>query len=180
MTARKAVPDIPSRLTAAMREADRAFESVGGSTRHFVHDCLMPALEAARLSVVDAYVPVHLESANRDVDSLARKLDAAERAVAALREAQDGKSTAIDGLVRQRDASEISFNAERALCAHLLAACRGMDKAARFVWGDDLALVPAQWRAELAAVREAIALAAPDAATLSASDLAVIAKATDK
>ena len=32
-------------LTAAMREADRAFEKVGGSTRHHVRDCLLPELE---------------------------------------------------------------------------------------------------------------------------------------
>lgn len=44
------------RLTAAMRVADRAFERVGGSTRHHVRDCLMPALEAEGLSVVDAEV----------------------------------------------------------------------------------------------------------------------------
>lgn len=32
------------RLTAAMREADEAFKSVGGSTRHYVRDCLLPIL----------------------------------------------------------------------------------------------------------------------------------------
>jgi len=32
-------------LTAAMREADRAFEKFGGSTRHHVRDCLLPELE---------------------------------------------------------------------------------------------------------------------------------------
>lgn len=33
------------RLTAAMREADRTFQRVGGSTRHHVRDCLLPVLE---------------------------------------------------------------------------------------------------------------------------------------
>lgn len=32
------------RMTAAMREADRTFERVGGSTRHHVRDCLVPIL----------------------------------------------------------------------------------------------------------------------------------------
>lgn len=36
--------EILRRLTAAMREADREFEHVGGSTRHHVRDCLMPIL----------------------------------------------------------------------------------------------------------------------------------------
>ena len=31
-------------MTAAMREADRTFERVGGSTRHHVRDCLLPIL----------------------------------------------------------------------------------------------------------------------------------------
>jgi hypothetical protein len=39
-------------LTEVMREADRKFEKVGGSTRHHVRDCLIPELEAAGLAVV--------------------------------------------------------------------------------------------------------------------------------
>jgi len=35
-----------------MREADQAFEKVGGATRHFVRDCLLPALEAEKLEVI--------------------------------------------------------------------------------------------------------------------------------
>lgn len=46
--------DAVRRLTSAMREADQAFERVGGSTRHHVRDCLMPALEKEGLAVVDA------------------------------------------------------------------------------------------------------------------------------
>lgn len=41
-------------VTAALREADRAFEKVGGSTRHHVRDCLFPALEKHGLLVVRA------------------------------------------------------------------------------------------------------------------------------
>lgn len=44
--------ELVSRLTEVMREADRAFENVGGSTRHHVRDCLIPELEAAGLKVV--------------------------------------------------------------------------------------------------------------------------------
>lgn len=56
--ARKELPtqpaDLEARLTAAVREADVAFEKVGGSSRHFVRDCLLPALENAKLKVVDS------------------------------------------------------------------------------------------------------------------------------
>jgi hypothetical protein len=37
--------EIVKRLTQAMREADRNFEKVGGSTRHHVRDCLIPILK---------------------------------------------------------------------------------------------------------------------------------------
>ena len=53
MTKEEQKPTIERRLTAAVREADQAFERVGGSTRHYVNDCLLPMLEAAGLSVVD-------------------------------------------------------------------------------------------------------------------------------
>lgn len=33
------------RMTAAMREADRTFQKVGGGMRHHVRDCLLPILE---------------------------------------------------------------------------------------------------------------------------------------
>lgn len=41
--------DCVTRLTVAMRDADRDFERVGGSTRHHVRDCLLPALMRAGL-----------------------------------------------------------------------------------------------------------------------------------
>ena len=46
-------PEIVRRLTAAMREADRAFAGPlgGGSTRHHVRDCLLPILARHGLSV---------------------------------------------------------------------------------------------------------------------------------
>ncbi len=88
---------VERRLTEAMREADRAFESVGGSTRHFVRDCLLPALEASHLAIVDGYVPYHLKSAERDVRSLADKLDAAEKRIAELeREHLSAMKAAVD------------------------------------------------------------------------------------
>lgn len=39
------------RLTAAVREADLAFEGVGGGTKHYVRECLLPALDKAGLIV---------------------------------------------------------------------------------------------------------------------------------
>jgi hypothetical protein len=44
--------ELVNRLTEVMRKADRTFESVGGSTRHHVRDCLIPELEEAGLKVV--------------------------------------------------------------------------------------------------------------------------------
>lgn len=43
--------EIIKRLTAAMREADETFETVGGSTRHYVRDCLLPILEKHGLDI---------------------------------------------------------------------------------------------------------------------------------
>jgi len=44
-------PEIVRRLTAAMREADRTFQRVGGSTRHHVRDCLLPILAKHGLKI---------------------------------------------------------------------------------------------------------------------------------
>jgi hypothetical protein len=45
--------DMQRRLTEAVREADRAFEQVGGTSRHYVLECLLPSLAKARLGLVD-------------------------------------------------------------------------------------------------------------------------------
>lgn len=39
-------------FTEIMRQADRNFESVGGSTRHFVQDCLFPILAEKGIKIV--------------------------------------------------------------------------------------------------------------------------------
>jgi hypothetical protein len=39
-------------LTLALRTGDQAYESTGGSTRHYVRECLLPVLERMRLTVV--------------------------------------------------------------------------------------------------------------------------------
>lgn len=44
--------ELVSEITAAVRVADERFESVGGSSRHFVRECLLPALDEAGLEVV--------------------------------------------------------------------------------------------------------------------------------
>ena len=43
--------EIIIRLTKAMREADESFESVGGSTRHYVRECLLPILSGHGLEL---------------------------------------------------------------------------------------------------------------------------------
>jgi hypothetical protein len=44
-------PIIITLLTQAMREADLKFETVGGGTRHYVRDCLLPEIEKVGLSI---------------------------------------------------------------------------------------------------------------------------------
>ena len=46
------VPADIDAITAAVRAADLAFESSGGSSRHYVRECLIPQLEAAGLVIV--------------------------------------------------------------------------------------------------------------------------------
>ncbi|MEA3225072.1 MAG: hypothetical protein U9Q07_03915 [Planctomycetota bacterium] len=45
-------------LTRAVRAADEAFERSGGSSRHWVYECFIPALEMERLVVVRDYTGV--------------------------------------------------------------------------------------------------------------------------
>ncbi len=53
--------DLLARITKAVRLADRKFEQVGGSSRHWVRECLLPGLETEGLAVVDTsthWVPI--------------------------------------------------------------------------------------------------------------------------
>jgi len=43
--------ELVRRMTLAMREADEMFETVGGSTRHHVRECLLPVLEKHGLGI---------------------------------------------------------------------------------------------------------------------------------
>lgn len=43
--------EIVQEVTAVMREADKKFEMMGGSTRHYVRDLLIPMLEEKGLQV---------------------------------------------------------------------------------------------------------------------------------
>lgn len=63
--------DIVQKLTAAMRKADLDFETVGGSSRHFVKECLLPALESEGLAVVEAGTIVGLTSQRDDALAMA-------------------------------------------------------------------------------------------------------------
>ena len=44
--------DIVRRITAAVRRADDDFERSGGSSRHWVHECFIPALADFGIDVV--------------------------------------------------------------------------------------------------------------------------------
>lgn len=46
-----------ARITKAVRLADRKFEKVGGSSRHWVRECLLPELETEGLAIVDTPSP---------------------------------------------------------------------------------------------------------------------------
>ena len=37
-------------IVSLIQEADKLFETVGGSTRHFVRDCLLPLMEEKGIS----------------------------------------------------------------------------------------------------------------------------------
>ena len=42
-----------ARVTKCVREADAVFETVGGSSRHWVRDCFMPELKKEGLTIID-------------------------------------------------------------------------------------------------------------------------------
>lgn len=42
----------PAALTRAVREADQLHQTVGGGTRHYVNDCLLPCLQDEGLLVI--------------------------------------------------------------------------------------------------------------------------------
>lgn len=64
------------RLTAAVRAADQHFESVGGSSRHFVTDCLLPAMADNHVVVMDdRFVAVPRETLEKHVNTLRRLID---------------------------------------------------------------------------------------------------------
>jgi hypothetical protein len=50
-----------ARVTRAVRQADRAFGISGGTTRHWVRECFLPALEEAGLQIVES-VPQESQS----------------------------------------------------------------------------------------------------------------------
>lgn len=45
--------ELVAKITKVVRAADEEFKDVGGSTRHWVRDCLLPGLEEAGLQIVD-------------------------------------------------------------------------------------------------------------------------------
>lgn len=68
------------RVTRAVREADGAFEDVGGSSRHWVRECFFPALRSEGLAIVVASDYARLVEAARDVVDW---LDASTRGIVA-------------------------------------------------------------------------------------------------
>ncbi len=86
--------DLVARITAAVRVADQRFESSGGSSRHWVRECLLPTFEEASLVIGDLrqtqMTEQHRGSAEKDVATLANKLDASDRLAAELLAACEG------------------------------------------------------------------------------------------
>lgn len=50
--------DITDKLTAIIREADELHMNAGGSTRHYVRDCLLPLLEENNIIILDGNIPL--------------------------------------------------------------------------------------------------------------------------
>lgn len=44
--------EIAKKLTQAMRSADEVFKVSGGSTRHYINECLLPAIAEVGLCVI--------------------------------------------------------------------------------------------------------------------------------
>ena len=55
--------DIVDRLTQAVRVADRQFEETGGTTRHYINECLLSALEKYGLELVLAFAVLEKKNA---------------------------------------------------------------------------------------------------------------------
>ena len=43
--------EIVNKVTAVVREADQLFQTVGGSSRHWVRECFLPILEEHGLTI---------------------------------------------------------------------------------------------------------------------------------
>ena len=50
--------ELVRKVTRAVRKADKHFDKVGGSSRHWVIECLLPCLEEEGLEIVSRSVPV--------------------------------------------------------------------------------------------------------------------------
>ena len=70
-------------VTSAVRRADETFEHVGGSSRHWVRDCLFPELEKRGLTITDTDAPHHFvrkelyDHVNYKLEDATRVIDAA-------------------------------------------------------------------------------------------------------
>ena len=60
-------------LTAVMRKADKVFERVGGSTRHYVRDCLLPLMADAGLFVSSSEQAARLAERDEQIAALEGK-----------------------------------------------------------------------------------------------------------
>jgi hypothetical protein len=63
--------NLVTRITAAVREADRTFERVGGSSRHWVRDCFLPTLEKHGLAVWEGTRRAIVEEVLRSINEVA-------------------------------------------------------------------------------------------------------------
>jgi hypothetical protein len=55
-----ATGEMIARITRAVRSADEHFKDVGGSTRHWVRECLLAALEEEGLEIVEKKPPFRM------------------------------------------------------------------------------------------------------------------------
>ena len=63
------------KVTRVVREADEAFKTVGGSTRHWVRDCLLPALDRAGIELFERNPTAESPAPDLDLDLLRKMLE---------------------------------------------------------------------------------------------------------
>lgn len=103
-------------ITAVVREADRTFERVGGSSRHWARDCFLPLLNKAGMQIARGptlIAPCSASFASHD----AAMAHIAECDICTPKDECDELLTALKGVVRVADRKTDEFDAARAAIA---------------------------------------------------------------